>query len=124
MGAMAIHTKNFIFGESLNPYNNARSCGGSSGGDAGLVAARCVPLGIGIDVGGSVRIPAAFTGICGFKPSQGRVTVEGVSESKRSAYAQNQHLHYMPGPLGKTVDDCIVGFKVQTAADVHLIDPF
>ena len=69
MGAMAIHTKNLVFGETLNPLNTQRSCGGSSGGDSGLVAARCVPLGVGIDVGGSIRIPAAFTGICGFKPS-------------------------------------------------------
>lgn len=86
LGAMSIHTKNLVFGESLNPYNTSRSCGGSSGGDSGLVASRCVPFGIGIDIGGSVRIPAAFVGICGFKPSQGRVSSHGVSASRKNIY--------------------------------------
>jgi Asp-tRNA(Asn)/Glu-tRNA(Gln) amidotransferase A subunit family amidase len=90
MGAMSIHTKNLVFGESLNPYNTSRSCGGSSGGDAGLVAARCIPLGIGIDIGGSVRIPAAFTGVYGFKPSQGRVSSRGVSASQKTFILKNQ----------------------------------
>lgn len=65
----SIHTTNYIFGEALNPKDNSRSCGGSSGGDAGLVAAGCVPLGIGGDIGGSIRFPAVFCGIYGFKPT-------------------------------------------------------
>jgi Asp-tRNA(Asn)/Glu-tRNA(Gln) amidotransferase A subunit family amidase len=53
----------------MNPHNNQRSCGGSSGGDAGLIAARCIPISLGTDIGGSLRFPASFCGIYGFKPS-------------------------------------------------------
>jgi Asp-tRNA(Asn)/Glu-tRNA(Gln) amidotransferase A subunit family amidase len=63
------HTDNTIFGEAKNPYNKDRTCSGSSGGDAGLVAARCVPFSIGTDIGGSVRAPAAACGLVGYKPT-------------------------------------------------------
>lgn len=124
LGAMAIHTKNHVFGESLNPYNTSRSCGGSSGGDSGLVASRCVPLGIGIDIGGSVRIPAAFVGIYGFKPSQGRVSSHGVSDSRRNIYTENNDLHSICGPMGISVDDCVIGFRVQADSKIQYYDPF
>jgi len=53
----------------LNPHDALRTCGGSSGGDAGLVAARCVPFALGTDIGGSIRCPAHFNGVYGFKPT-------------------------------------------------------
>ena len=68
-----------------NPFNNERSCGGSSGGDGGLVAARCVPFALGSDIGGSIRIPSLFNGICGLKPTNWRLT----SEDNRSALDRN-----------------------------------
>lgn len=61
----------------MNPYDPRRTCGGSSGGDAGLVAARCVPFAIGTDIGGSIRCPSAFTGIYGFKPTPQRISYKG-----------------------------------------------
>lgn len=67
--ALSNHSDNPIWGPCLNVYNRTRTCGGSSGGDAGLVAARCVPMAIGSDVGSSIRIPASFCGISGFKPT-------------------------------------------------------
>lgn len=66
---MSPHTNNRVWGESLNPLDNERTCGGSSGGDAGLLAARCIPISIGSDIGGSIRFPAAFCGVYGFKPT-------------------------------------------------------
>jgi amidase len=63
------HTENRIFGLSVNPYDKTRSSGGSSGGDGALVSMRCVPFAIGSDVGGSIRSPAAYCGIVGFKPT-------------------------------------------------------
>lgn len=63
------HTENRIFGRALNPYDKTRTCGGSSGGDGGLVSARCVPFAIGTDIGGSIRSPATANGIIGFKPT-------------------------------------------------------
>jgi len=66
---MIAHTDNFIWGRAKNFFDHDRSCGGSSGGDAGLVASRCVPLGIGSDIASSLRIPAHFNGIYTFKPT-------------------------------------------------------
>ena len=67
--AYSIHSTNLIWGTALNPHDNKRSCGGSSGGDGGLVASRCVPIALASDVGSSIRIPAHFNGIYGFKPT-------------------------------------------------------
>ena len=64
-----LHTQNNIYGTALNPHDHTRTCAGSSGGDAGLVGSRCIPLSIGTDIGGSIRTPAAFSGVLGFKPT-------------------------------------------------------
>lgn len=63
------HTINKIFGLAKNPFDNTRTCSGSSGGDAGLVASKCVAFGVGTDIGGSIRAPASCNGIIGFKPT-------------------------------------------------------
>jgi len=65
----AFETNNNIFGYCFNPRNDKRSCGGSSGGEGGLVGSCCSPFGIGSDIGGSLRIPAEFNGLCTIKPS-------------------------------------------------------
>ena len=72
-------TVNEVFGATRNPWSLGRSAGGSSGGSAAAVAAGLVPLATGSDGGGSIRIPAAVTGLTGFKPSQGRVPSGGES---------------------------------------------
>eukprot|EP00927_Polykrikos_kofoidii_P050793 TRINITY_DN44669_c0_g1_i1.p1 TRINITY_DN44669_c0_g1~~TRINITY_DN44669_c0_g1_i1.p1 ORF type:complete len:603 (+),score=85.45 TRINITY_DN44669_c0_g1_i1:84-1892(+) len=98
---------NNIFGTSRNPWDLSRTPGGSSGGDAALVAMRCVPLAVGSDVAGSVRIPAAFCGIVGFKPTPGRISKRGSMMPR----VGNRHglqvtIPAVFGPLGVTVDDC------------------
>jgi aspartyl-tRNA(Asn)/glutamyl-tRNA(Gln) amidotransferase subunit A len=70
---------NEVFGTTTNPWDESRNVGGSSGGSASAVALRQVHLSIGTDSGGSVRMPAAFTGITGFKPTPGILPMEGVS---------------------------------------------
>ena len=72
------NSNNFVYGEAKNPFDETRSCSGSSGGDGGLVAARCVPLAIGTDIGGSIRGPAAFLGIFGFKATPQRTPYKGI----------------------------------------------
>jgi Asp-tRNA(Asn)/Glu-tRNA(Gln) amidotransferase A subunit family amidase len=77
---MSNHTENRIWGVAKNPFDNERSCGGSSGGESGLIGANCVPFGIGSDIGGSIRVPCLFTGIAGFKPTNWRLSSEDTAE--------------------------------------------
>jgi indoleacetamide hydrolase len=70
-------SNNLAFGAVRNPYDRERIAGGSSGGTAAAVAARLAPLGIAEDTEGSIRVPAAFCGIAGFRPTTGRYSTEG-----------------------------------------------
>jgi Asp-tRNA(Asn)/Glu-tRNA(Gln) amidotransferase A subunit family amidase len=70
-------SNNLSFGAVHNPYDHTRIPGGSSGGTAAAVAARCAPLGVAEDTEGSIRVPAAFCGIAGFRPTTGRYSTAG-----------------------------------------------
>jgi amidase len=70
-------TDNYLFGPTRNPFNLAKNAGGSSGGSAAAVADGMVPLAEGADAGGSIRIPASWCSVFGFKPSYGRVPFFG-----------------------------------------------
>ena len=76
--AWGITTVNPAMGTTHNPWLRERVAGGSSGGSAAALAAGLVPLALGSDTGGSIRIPAAFCGVCGLKPTYGRVATDGV----------------------------------------------
>jgi Asp-tRNA(Asn)/Glu-tRNA(Gln) amidotransferase A subunit family amidase len=69
-----IESSNAIFGRACNPWDPSRTTGGSSGGEGGLIASRCSPIGIGTDVGGSIRTPAAWCGTYAFKPTPERTS--------------------------------------------------
>ena len=73
---MTGETVNNIIGYTTNPKNRNLSCGGSSGGEGALIALRGSPAGFGTDIGGSIRIPAAFNGLYGLRPSAGRMPYE------------------------------------------------
>lgn len=73
----SMNTENYIYGIAQNPHNAFRTTSGSSGGEGGLAAAKCSPLGLGTDIGGSIRSPAAFNGVYGFKPTPYRTSYHG-----------------------------------------------
>jgi amidase len=73
----AFETDNLIYGRTNNPYDASRTCGGSSGGEAALIAAGGSPFGLGSDAAGSVRLPAHYCGISSIKPTSGRLSRAG-----------------------------------------------
>lgn len=97
------------FGRIKNPWNIAYSPGGSSSGAGAQVAAGLVPLSIGTDNGGSVRIPAALCGVVGLKPTHGRVSLEGI-------FPRLYSLDH-PGPLTRSVADCAIALQVLAGHD-------
>lgn len=75
---MLPETDNNVWGRTSNPWDVSRSVGGSSGGEGGLIAFGASPLGIGTDIGGSIRNPAHVCGIVGLKPTPHRISHQGV----------------------------------------------
>lgn len=94
-------TDNPVYGRTNNPWNPERSSGGSSGGEGAIVAAGGSALGLGTDIGGSVRIPAAFCGISSLRPTAGRCPDLG----RASVPAGQQAVASQVGPLARSVDD-------------------
>ena len=101
-------TENVLYGRTLNPYNLACTPGGSSGGEAALVAAGGSPLGLGSDSGGSIRLPAHYCGVAGIKPTTGRVPNTGAYDH----------------PGGLTDPRTQVGLLARSVADLSLALPF
>lgn len=106
--AYGVTSDNPHFGAVLNPRDPERIPGGSSGGSASLVAADLLPMCLGTDTGGSIRIPASYCGITGLKPTYGRVSREGVLPLAFSL----DHV----GPFGSCVNDCALA--MNAIADV------
>ena len=101
-------THNLLFGPTRNPWNLECTPGGSSGGAAAAVAAGMGPLAIGTDAGGSIRIPASFSGIYGLKPSFGRIPVYPLSAAWSIAHV---------GPMTRTVADAALMLTVCSGPD-------
>ena len=101
-------TDNLVFGPTRNPWNLARTPGGSTGGGSAQVAAGLGPIAIGTDGGGSIRIPAAFAGCFGFKPSFGRVPVYPAAPNESVSHT---------GPLTNTVRDAALTLNVIAGPD-------
>ncbi|XP_036613133.1 fatty-acid amide hydrolase 1-like [Trichosurus vulpecula] len=110
---------NPIFGRTLNPLNSSKSPGGSSGGEGALIAGGGSILGLGTDIGGSIRFPAAFCGICGLKPTSGRISKCGMKECVSGQLA----VHTSVGPMAKDVDSLALCLRALLSEDMFLLDP-
>jgi Asp-tRNA(Asn)/Glu-tRNA(Gln) amidotransferase A subunit family amidase len=98
---MAWETDNLIYGRTNSPWDLERTPGGSSGGEAAAIACGMSAGGVGSDGGGSIRVPAHFTGICGLKPTPGRVPASGHFPEPKGPFA----LLGVVGPMARTVGD-------------------
>jgi Asp-tRNA(Asn)/Glu-tRNA(Gln) amidotransferase A subunit family amidase len=110
---MAWETDNLLYGRTNNPWDLSRTAGGSSGGEAAAIAAGCSAGGVGSDGGGSIRVPAHFSGICGLKPTPGRVPATGHFPNSVGPFA----LTGVVGPVTRTVTDLKVLFEVMQGPD-------
>ncbi|CAB9510144.1 Glutamyl-tRNA(Gln) amidotransferase subunit A [Seminavis robusta] len=109
---MLAETHNRIWGTTTNPYDLARTPGGSSGGDAALVAMGCVPLSVSSDGAGSIRIPACYCGIVGFKPTTWRSSLKDcIKPRSEDKHGISIALSTTIGPMARCVDDCILYMK-------------
>ena len=116
---MTGETVNNIIGYTTNPKNRNLACGGSSGGEGALIALKGSPAGFGTDIGGSIRIPAAFNGLYGLRPSTGRLPYEGMANSMDG---QNTVLSVV-GPLSHSVASLRLLVKSLLSQEPWLHDP-
>jgi fatty acid amide hydrolase len=111
---------NPVYGRTNNPWNLERSCGGSSGGEAAIIAACGSPLGLGSDIGGSLRCPSHACGIASLKPTTHRLTNE---DARGSGFAAGQiAIVSQPGPMARRVEDLVLAMRVLAAPGQERFD--
>ncbi|XP_062920592.1 fatty-acid amide hydrolase 1 isoform X1 [Mobula hypostoma] len=115
---LSYECSNSIFGRTVNPRDHKRTPGGSSGGEAALIAAGGSILGIGSDIGGSVRVPASFCGICGFKATGNRISFKGCKVSVPGQRSVQGSF----GPLARDVDSLALCMKALLSEDMFHLD--
>lgn len=110
---MAYETDNLLSGPARNPWNFEYSAGGSSGGEAAAISSGATIAGIGSDAGGSIRVPAHFCGLCGLKPTPGRIPSTGHLPPGGGAFSWLG----VVGPMARTVADLQTLFAVLSGPD-------
>ena len=111
---MMMETNNNVWGETIGAYHSGLSAGGSSGGEGALLALRGSPLGIGTDIGGSVRIPAAFNFLYGLKPTFGRFPVYGF----KSGISGQDFIYSNNGPISRSLETLKLYCKAVLSSEV------
>ena len=111
---MAWETDNALNGRTNSPWDLTRTPGGSSGGESAAIASGCSAGGVGSDGGGSIRVPAHFSGICGLKPTPGRIPASGHVPSSVGPFA----LIGVVGPMARTIEDLKILFEVMQGPDI------
>jgi amidase len=112
---MAYETANLLHGRTHNPWDIERTPGGSSGGESAAIAAGLSAGGLGSDSGGSVRVPAHFTGICSLKPTPGRIPGRGHLPPCVGPFSVLGAI----GPMARTMEDVSLMFRALSGQDPH-----
>jgi fatty acid amide hydrolase 2 len=117
-----LEADNLVYGRTSNPHQPARTAGGDGGGDAALVAAGCVPFAIGTDLNGGNRVPAAFCGVVGMKPSGGMVPSTGLYPD----YFGRMRWYNTTGPIAASATDLDTILRVIAGPDGHdpTVEPY
>jgi amidase len=110
-----IQSFNDVYGTTNNPYDTSRTCGGSSGGSAAALAMGFTPIELGSDIGGSIRVPAHYSGVAGHKPSYGLVPGHGQIPGMPGTLSQADLA--VVGPMARTVDDLELELGVLAGPD-------
>ncbi len=111
--AFAFETDNLVYGCTNNPYDLSCTPGGSSGGEAAIIAAGGSPLGLGNDMGGSIRLPSHFCGVAGIKPTYGRVPRTGTFPWPGNWL----EMLWQNGPIARFVEDLILALPIIVGVD-------
>lgn len=111
-------TNNLLFGQTNNPWDVTRSAGGSTGGEAALIAAGGSPLGIGTDIAGSIRLPAHFNGIVGLRPTSAALPEAGQWPPSTGRLANLNAL----GPMARRVEDVALAFDIMRGVPFQPLD--
>lgn len=114
-----IESDNPVYGRTNNPWNLERSSGGSSGGQAAIIAVGGSPLGLGTDIGGSIRVPATFCGIAGLKPTTGRTPDAG----RYSEPLGERAIVSQTGVLARRVGDVALGMEIINGGCNPIVEP-
>ncbi|XP_053492952.1 vitamin D3 hydroxylase-associated protein [Ictalurus furcatus] len=120
-GLLNYECSNPIYGRTVNPCNVEKTCGGSSGGEGALIAGGGSILGLGSDLGGSVRIPAAFCGICGLKPTNNRISLHGLSSCVKGGKTGKTPTSV--GPMARDVESLALCMRALLCPDMFTLDP-
>ncbi|KAI9027702.1 general amidase [Hyaloraphidium curvatum] len=116
---MVAETTNPVFGTTTNPRNRTLTCGGSSGGEGALLAMKGSPLGVGTDIGGSIRVPSAFNSLYGLKPSSARLPYGGARNSLLGMESVVSSL----GPMSPDLAACGIFVRAVLAQEPWRFDP-
>src|SRR3954454_23888050 len=111
---MWIESSNRLYGRTNNAYNPKRTAGGSSGGEGAAIGAGFAPIGLGTDIGGSIRLPAFFNGVFGHKPSPGIIPTSGHFPGATSVSAGQM---LAAGPLARRADDLMPFIRAVAGPD-------
>uniref|UniRef100_A0A672YJW1 Fatty-acid amide hydrolase 1 n=1 Tax=Sphaeramia orbicularis TaxID=375764 RepID=A0A672YJW1_9TELE len=110
---------NPIYGQTVNPHNLQKTSGGSSGGEGALLGGGGSVLGLGSDIGGSIRFPASFCGVCGLKPTAGRLSSKGL----KTILPGQKSVLSCPGPMAKDVDSLALFMQAVLCDHMFSLDP-